>query len=95
MNIKRFLVRCMLIGGLMMLPVTANGAKIESVNIDETAGQILVEGISSTDNAVVEVYKDNALEYMSVIKNIGNDGVFNHSLNIKNPEGFYTVRITD
>ena len=95
MNIKRFLVRCMLIGGLMMLPVTANGAKIESVNIDETAGQILVEGISSTDNAVVEVYKDNALEYMSVIKNIGNDGVFNHSLNIKNPEGFYTVRIND
>lgn len=95
MKINRFLKSCAILGMIALIPITAHGATIETVTVEN--GLISVEGISSTEMAVIEVKKQNSTdtEYIALIDEIGEDGNFSYSFNLKDAEGFYTLRLND
>jgi len=94
MKIKQIFNKCVLCGLLTLIPTAVYGAKIETVTLGED-GFVTVVGVASTRNAVIEVKKNNVTEYMSLIKNISEDGDFTCSFRLNDANGFYTIRLND
>lgn len=95
MKIKRFFKSCALLTMAAVMPISAQGATIKSVTSDN--GLVSVEGISSAETAIIEVRKQNSnkTEYIALIDEIDENGEFSYSFNLKNAEGYYTLRLND
>lgn len=72
-------------------------AKIESVSYNTQKQKISVEGISSTEAAVLEITEKNSdkLQYIALIDETDENGKFVHTFNIKEKNGYYVVRLND
>lgn len=95
MKIIRFFKALALLGIAAVMPLSAEGAEIKSVASKN--GLVSVEGISSTETAIIEVRKQNSnkTEYIALIDEIGETGEFSCSFNLKNAAGYYTLRLND